>query len=267
MLKEKLKNFTIIDSHLHLGYLSGLNIPQEPDGQIMEQFKKYGVKKAIFSHHAALSSIDFGLARTLEALEKYKGMLYAYLVFNPNFAKKSLDIIREYINHEAVVGVKIHPSWHSCYPHDERYGKFWKYADSNGIAVLTHTWNPNVPNKSQKFSDPVFFEKIAASHPGVKIILAHAGGRGDYFYKVIDLIEGNKNLYVDFAGDIFEPFLIKSYVDIVGSDKLLFGTDLPWVDLRYYLSNIINSQIADTDRQNILGLNALKLFGPKISLS
>ncbi|HEX7560704.1 MAG TPA: amidohydrolase family protein, partial [Candidatus Humimicrobiaceae bacterium] len=123
------------------------------------------------------------------------------------------------------------------------------------------------PNKSQKFSDPVFFEKIAASHPGVKIILAHAGGRGDYFYKVIDLIEGNKNLYVDFAGDIFEPFLIKSYVDRVGSDKLLFGTDLPWVDLRYYLSNIINSQIADTDRQNILGLNALKLFGPKISLS
>jgi hypothetical protein len=247
--------------------LSGLNIPQEPDGQIMEQFKKYGVKKAIFSHHAALSSIDFGLARTLKALEKYKGMLYAYLVFNPNFAKKSLDIIREYISHEAVAGVKIHPSWHSCYPYDERYVKFWKYADSNGTVVLTHTWNPNAPNRSQKFSDPVFFEKIAAGHPDVKIILAHAGGRGEYFYKTIELIERNENLYVDFAGDIFEPFLIKSYVNRVGSDKLLFGTDLPWVDMRYYLSNIINSQIADTDMRKIFGLNALKLFGPKISLS
>ena len=41
MIKEKLKNFTIIDAHLHLGYLSGLNIAQEPDGQIMQQFKKY----------------------------------------------------------------------------------------------------------------------------------------------------------------------------------------------------------------------------------
>ena len=267
MIIEQLKNFTIIDTHLHLGYLSGLNIPQEPDGYIMEQFKKYGVKKAIFSHHAALSSIDFGLAKTIEALEKYKGMLYAYLVFNPNFAKKSLGIIKECINHEAVVGVKIHPSWHACYPYDERYLEFWKYADSNGIVVLTHTWNPNVPNKSQKFSDPVFFEKIAADNPDVKIILAHAGGRGEYFYKVIDLLKRNKNLYVDFAGDIFEPFLIKSYVDSVGSSKLLFGTDLPWVDLRYYLSNILNSQITDSDRQNILGLNALKLFGPKISSS
>ncbi len=263
-MKEKLKNFTIIDTHLHLGYLSGLNIPKEPDGQIMRQFQKYGVKKAVFSHHAALSSIDFGLGQTLKALERYKGMLYAYLVFNPNFAKKSLEIIKEYINHEAVVGVKIHPSWHSCYPNDEKYAEFWKYADANGIVVLTHTWNPNVPNKSQKFSDPVFFEKTAAGHPDVKIILAHAGGRGEYFYKVIGLIERNENLYVDFAGDIFEPFLIENYVERAGSSKLLFGTDLPWVDLRFYLSNILNSRVTDTDRQNIFGLNALKLFGPKL---
>jgi uncharacterized protein len=267
MIKEKIKNFTIIDTHLHLGYLSGLNIPQAPDGQIMEQFKKYGVKKAIFSHHAALSSMDYGLARTIEALERYKGMLYAYLVFNPNFAKKSLEIIQEYIKHEAVAGVKIHPSWHACYPYDERYARFWKYADSKGIVVLTHTWNPNVPNKSQKFSDPVFFEKIANNYPDAKIILAHAGGRGNYFYKVMELIEKNENLYVDFAGDIFEPFLIKSYVDRLGSERLLFGTDLPWVDMRYYLSNILNAQITDTERENIFGLNALRLFGAKISSS
>ena len=117
-----------------------------------------------------------------------------------------------------------------------------------------------MPNKSQKFSDPVMFEKIAKARPGVKIILAHAGGRGDYLYKVIDLIINNDNLYVDFAGDIFEPFLVRDYVKRAGSEKLLFGTDLPWLDIRYYLSNILNAEISDIDRANIFGLNASRLF-------
>lgn len=263
-MQEKLKDFTIIDTHLHLGYLSGLNLPLEPDSAIMAQYKKYGVSKAIFSHHYAISSVDFGLECTLSALEKYKGSFFAYLVYNPNFERRSLEIIKEYISSESVAGVKIHPSWHACYPYDERYNKFWDFADSEGLVVLTHSWNPNVSNKSQRFSDPCFFEKIAKAHPNVKIILAHAGGRGDYLYKVIDLIINNDNLYVDFAGDIFEPFLVRDYVKRAGSEKLLFGTDLPWLDLRYYLSNMLSAEISDSDRKNIFGLNAAKLFSISI---
>jgi len=259
-IQNRLKDFTIIDTHLHLGYLSGLNMPQEPESAIIGQYKKYGISKAIFSHHYALASVDFGMECTMRALEKYRGSFFAYLVFNPNFEKKSLEIIKEYVNHEAIAGVKIHPSWHSCYPYDERYSKFWEFADKKGLIILTHSWNPNVSNKSQKFSDPLFFEKIAKAHPDLKIILAHAGGRGDYLYKVIDLIINNDNLYVDFAGDIFEPFLVRDYVSKAGSKKLLFGTDLPWLDLRYYLSNILNAEISDSDRANIFGLNAARLF-------
>ena len=263
-MQEKLKDFTIIDTHLHLGYLSGLNLPLEPDSAIMAQYKKYGVSKAIFSHHYAISSVDFGLECTLSALEKYKGSFFAYLVYNPNFERRSLEIIKEYISSESVAGVKIHPSWHACYPYDERYNKFWDFADSEGLIVLTHSWNPNVSNKSQRFSDPCFFEKIAKAHPNVKIILAHAGGRGNYLYKVIDLIINNDNLYVDFAGDIFEPFLVRDYVKRAGSEKLLFGTDLPWLDLRYYLSNMLSAEISDSDRKNIFGLNAARLFSISI---
>ena len=260
MLKDKLKDFTIIDTHLHFGYLSGLNVSEEPDEAILNLFKRYGIKKAIFSHHCAISSLDYGIERTLAMLKKHEGFLYAYLVFNPNHPVKSLEVIKEYASHKQIAGVKIHPSWHMCYPDDAKYKKFWEYADANETVVLTHSWNPNVSNKAQKFSDPVFFEKIARNHPGLKIILAHAGGRGEYLYKVIDLIEKNPNLYADFAGDIFEPYLVSEYVKRIGSGKLLFGTDLPWIDLRYYLSNILNAEITDKDRQNIFGLNAFTLF-------
>ncbi len=162
---------------------------------------------------------------------------------------------------EIIIGVKIHPSWHLCYPADERYKKFWALAEERQIPVLTHSWNPNVPNKAQKFSDPFNFEVVIKRHPDLKLILAHAGGRGDSLYKVIDLLEKYPNLYTDFAGDIFEPKLIETYVGRLGSEKLYFGTDMPWIDVRYHLVNILSAEITDEDKENILGLNVARLYG------
>jgi uncharacterized protein len=260
-IKKQLKNVKVIDSHLHLGYLSSLNLPGGSDSNIISTLKEFGVKKAIVSHHGSLSTIEYGNKKLFESLALYKDFLYGLLVFNPNFEDESLEIIDEFYVEKNIIGIKIHPSWHICYPTDTRYKKFWALAEERQIPVLTHTWNPNVPNKAQKFSDPFNFEEIIKSHPGLKLILAHAGGRGDYLYKVIDLLEKYPNLYVDFAGDIFEPGLIEAYIERIGSKKLFFGTDMPWIDVRYHLINILSAEITDEDKENILGLNAAGVYG------
>lgn len=256
-----LEDKMVIDSHLHLGFLSNLNIPGASDNNIISLLKESGVKKAIVSHHADLSMPDYGKELLFQSLEKFTDFLYGLLVFNPNFKDSSLDFIRKNYKREKIVGIKIHPSWHSCYPTDIRYKKFWAFAEERQIPVLTHSWNPDVPNKAQKFSDPFNFEEIIKRHPDLRLTLAHAGGRGDYLYKVIDLLEKYPNLYTDFAGDIFEPKLIETYVERLGSKKLFFGTDMPWIDVRYYLVNILNAEITDKDKENILGLNAARLYG------
>ncbi|MHB1252578.1 MAG: amidohydrolase family protein, partial [Candidatus Humimicrobiaceae bacterium] len=69
---------------------------------------------------------------------------------------------------------------------------------------------------------------------------------------------------VDFAGDIFVAGLIEEYVERVGSERLLFGSDMPWVDIRFHLAYILNLNIGEMDKKNILGLNALKLFNLEI---
>jgi predicted TIM-barrel fold metal-dependent hydrolase len=77
---------------------------------------------------------------------------------------------------------------------------------------------------------------------------------------VIDLLERHENLYVDFAGDIFTPGLIEEYVMRIGSERLLFGTDMPWIDVRFYISDFLASKISNGDKANIFGLNAIRLF-------
>lgn len=262
-LKNSLKYYQIIDSHLHLGYLASLNMPSNSEDNVIELLKSFGIKKAICAHHASLATVEFGIIKLFESLDRYKGFLYGYLVFNPNFAEASLNVIKRYIYREDIVGVKIHPSWHFCYPTDPKYDEFWKLATAKNIVVLTHSWNPNVPNRAQKFSDPFLFEEVVKKYPDLKLILAHAGGRGKYLYKVIYLLEKYSNLYVDFAGDSFIPGLIEEYVNSVGSDRLLFGTDMPWADVRYHLINVLEADIGEKDRKNIFGINACRLFNIK----
>jgi len=260
-LKDRIKKYRIIDTHIHLGNISSLNFPGGNDEEIISILKKYGVEKAVFSHHAALSTVAFGAAKTLEALEKYSDFFSAYLVFNPNFANESIEMIKRYRTLKNIAGIKIHPSWHSCYPYDEKYDLLWDYAEKNSVVVLTHSWNPNVANRAQRFSDPFFFGKILDKYPGIRLILAHAGGRGEYLYRVMDLIEKYENMYVDFSGDIFIPGLVEEYVRRTGSRKLLFGSDMPWIDARYGLSFISSAEIGDDARADIFGGNAERLFG------
>ena len=39
---------------------------------------------------------------------------------------------------------------------------------------------------------------------------------------------------------------------------------MPWVDVRFQLFNILNSDISDEDKRNILGLNAVKFFNLEV---
>jgi len=262
-LKERLKNYLIIDSHVHLGPLSYLYIPSGSNENIIELLKEFCIKKAICATHGALSTVSYDNLHLPLVQEKFKDFLYMYFVYNPNFPDLSMKILEKYLNDNIVVGIKIHPSWHFCYPNDKNYEKIWDFAEDRQIPVLTHSWNPDVPNKAQKFSDPFLFEEIVKKHPKLKLILAHAGGRGEMLFKVIQLLNAYENLYVDFAGDIFVPGLIEEYVEKIGSKRILFGSDIPWVDVRFQLINILNCNISDEDRKNILGLNAKEIFNLK----
>ena len=264
ILENLAKNYLIVDSHLHLGGLPYLYLPSNTEENIINLLKKVGIKKAICANHGSLSTITYGLGELFESLENYSGFLYGYLVFNPNFEDVSLKSIENNFERKQIVGIKIHPSWHLCYPDDSRYERFWQFAAEREIPVLTHTWDPDAPNKTQKFSDPFGFEKIIKKFPELKLVFAHAGGRGKMLYDVISLMKKYPNLYVDFAGDIFVSGLINEYIKRVDSQRLLFGSDMPWVDIRFHLAHLLNLSIAEEDKKNILGLNALKLFNLKI---
>jgi predicted TIM-barrel fold metal-dependent hydrolase len=54
--------------------------------------------------------------------------------------------------------------------------------------------------------------------------------------------------------------LIEKFAAEVGSERMLFGTDLPWFDPQHAIGVLLSAQINDEDRHNICHRNAEKLL-------
>ena len=65
---------------------------------------------------------------------------------------------------------------------------------------------------------------------------------------------------MDFSGDCFYPPVFKKVLNKVGRGRSLFGTDMPMMDIRYHISNVIIADISDSDKEDIFYNNAARLF-------
>jgi hypothetical protein len=184
----KIEDYKIIDTHIHIGKYTGSFVNSSFEENQNKTIKSLGFEKIIFIHNSFFTDLDLGIKNTLDFLNKNSGFAYAYLVYNPHYIEKSLNLIDAYFGRNKVIGIKIHPEDHQVYITDKRYEKLWKAASEKSIPVLSHTWNPNVAGKFQKYADALLFEEVSDRYPKLKIILGHAAAKDYYYFKVIDKI-------------------------------------------------------------------------------
>jgi uncharacterized protein len=104
--------------------------------------------------------------------------------------------------------------------------------------------------------------KLIRNNPTLDFILAHFGG-GIFVYGLMpEVAEIMKRTYFDTAA---APFLYDSRVwdiagNIVGPDKILFGSDFPLIGLPRYEREFEKAQINEDFRGRILGGNVAKLL-------
>jgi len=114
---------------------------------------------------------------------------------------------------------------------------------------------------------PVTLEQIdtlAKRFPDNRIILAHWGG-GIFFYHVMkkQLKENLKNIWYDTAASVYlyDPEIYDMAVRAGVIDKVLFGTDFPLLTPDRYYADMDKSAMTDRQKAQVLGGNALALFG------
>ena len=54
--------------------------------------------------------------------------------------------------------------------------------------------------------------------------------------------------------------MIEQFVREVGADRILFGSDMPFVNANAQIGKILYAKIPDEDKRKILGLNMAELI-------
>lgn len=122
--------------------------------------------------------------------------------------------------------------------------------------IIGHIYPGKGPTRVERFYE------LIKSFPNLPIILAHWGG-GLAFYELMpEVKEVMKNVYYDTAASpfIYSKKIYRVVGEIVGIEKILFGSDYPLIRHQRYFQEIEESGISEEDRKKILGINFLKIL-------
>ena len=257
---EEIKKFRVIDSHMHLGVFPNTLYYKYNDERVMELQKKFKVEISICSHGIGF----YDIKRQFDVIKKLQGQfgnsIYWNLIYDPKDSEKSLELIKKNKSGINFAGIKIHPVIHETRIDSKLYYPLWDYATANNIVISSHTWSPYTDNPKQFRGNPLLFEGVLKEFPRLKIILGHAGGKIDFYDEVIEFVKNHENIYMDFSGDCIYPPVYKKVINKAGRGRILFGTDMPMMDIRYHITSVLTADIDDSDRDDIFYNTAAGLY-------
>lgn len=107
--------------------------------------------------------------------------------------------------------------------------------------------------------DPWFNQiyEIAGEFPQVPIILLTVGYRS--LRILYELFKERKNIHVD-TSTFITYHGIEDVVSRFGSERILFGTKMPFIDGGVSVGRILYAQISGEDKENIAGNNIIRLI-------
>ncbi|MHB0857698.1 MAG: amidohydrolase family protein [Anaerolineae bacterium] len=247
----------IIDVHGHMGDFNGIYLPRAAAPDMLHTMDECNVRLLVFSHHEALLSPDVGNSTAIEAVRRYPQRLRAYCVINPGYPDLVVrDLAALEAQRDVFVGLKYHPTLHGRSLSDPGYEPAWRYAEAHDLPILTHTWEKN------DLCGPEAIRKVAERYPDVKLLLGHSC-HADWD-AAVQLARDFPNLYLELTAVFDDGGVLEKLVGEVGSQRLLFGVDLPWFDPQHGLGALCSAHISDEDRHNICHRNAAALLAPLV---
>jgi len=117
------------------------------------------------------------------------------------------------------------------------------------------------PGKGSATPDMLY--PFMANFPDLPIVCAHWGGGLPFYTLMPEVREALENVYFDTAASpfLYHPEIYRQVSQLVGTEKILFGSDYPLMPPSRLLGEIESIQLSSESRNMILSGNARRLLG------
>ena len=240
----------IIDFHNHIG--KSMDGPVQTLEGLKKNMRKNGVTKSVIFPTDDVRRIS-PVEISMELLEKTKNdkFMLPFLRFDPK--RMSPEKLEEMLG-IGFYGVKLHSRAENFEPLDRRFFPIYRVIESSGKPLLFHVKKYHI-----KRADPERIVKIARHFPKLKLVLAHFANSQP---RVFEYVKKHKlrNVYFDTSVSATE-FYLKKVIKMLGSGRILFGSDSPFSDQEVELLKIKKLDTPLKAKQDILSGNAKRILG------
>ena len=170
------------------------------------------------------------------------------------------DELQRLIDHD-IKGIKIHPEYMPYYIDSPEWERVFALCEEMGIFVVTHAGFDFI-SPDRIAATPERIANILDRHPKLAMVAAHLGSNR-LWEQVKQVLCGRNNLYLDtaiLARYGADPVLTKDIILSHGTDRVLFGSDMPWSEPKKELDFVRSLGLPSDDEAKILGGNAERLL-------
>jgi len=213
------------------------------------------------THELCLETNDY----IIDAVSRYPQRLVGFCAVQPNSSKAAVAEI-ERCARAGIKGVgEMRPDVQLFDLGDEMVmAPLAEVLKEHRLALLLHSSEPighNYPGKGLVFPDILY--PFITSFPDLTIVCAHWGGGLPFYALMPEVKKAMSNVYFDSAASpfLYTPQVYRQVIQLVGADKVLFGSDYPLLAPSRLLKEIEGLDLAEEDKNLLLAGNALRLLG------
>lgn len=130
----------------------------------------------------------------------------------------------------------------------------------SGLGLPQEVLSTNIPSKQTKKDvrnqSLDKYKVVLDTFPNTTFILAHSGCFE--FETMVNLLKNHQNVYTDISVQPTEH--IKMLIEKIGSERILFGTDYPFVTQAFSILSVLRATKNENERTCIFSKNARKLL-------
>ncbi|OJU14438.1 MAG: hypothetical protein BGN88_14365 [Clostridiales bacterium 43-6] len=156
-------------------------------------------------------------------------------------------------------GIKLHPDYQSFFVDEERLLPLYETIGKLSLITVFHS-GVDIGYYDPVHCSPERLSRVLPAFSGAPVVAAHFGGYMQW-YDVEQYLVG-KNVYFDtgYAYSRMPNDHGKRIVKNHGADKILFGSDMPWSNVKNELVFIKAMHLEQDEENLILGRNAQRLL-------
>ena len=271
-----------IDVHVHMEPDDG---PSEADWAARKYFKDSGAPRggealADYYRSRKIACVVFSVDERLsgrshvsnEAVAEFAAahadIAIAFASLDPTRGPAAVQEARRLVATGGIHGLKLHPPVQQFFANDPMAYPLYEVFAEARLPVLFHTGHSGIGTGMPggggirlKYGNPMYIDDVAVDFPDLPIILAHPSF--PWQDEAISICLHKPTVYIDLSGwspKYFPPQLVQ-YANTQLKQKVLFGSDYPWITPDRWMADFETIAIRDEVRPLILKENAARLFG------